>query len=118
MSYMHSGRTDHARIAFAKIFRVDSDAPQAFLLAAGLMVQERLFDHAEALILDALDRQPDLPGAAYELGAIAFRKGDYRRALELLLGELERNPPPRPGVAFVRGSSSGHRPAGGGSRSI
>ena len=92
MSYMHSGRADHARIAFAKIFRVDPDAPQAFLLAAGLMVQEHLFDHAEALILDALDRQPDLPGADYELGTIAFRKGDYRRALELLLSELERNP--------------------------
>lgn len=92
MSSMHSGRDDQARIAFAKIFRVDPDSPQAFALAAKLMVQESLFDNAEALVLAALDLEPELPGATYALGAIAFRKGDYRRALELLREELERNP--------------------------
>ena len=92
MSSMHSGRSDQARIAFAKIFRVDPDSPQAFVLAAELMLQESLFDNAEALLLDALDRRPDMPEATYALGAIAFRKGDYRRALELLRNELERNP--------------------------
>ena len=92
MSYMHTGRSDQARIAFAKIFRVDPDSPQAFGLAAKLMLQESLFDHAEALILAALNREPDLPGATYELGAIAIRKGDYRRARELLQHELGRNP--------------------------
>lgn len=92
MSSMHSGRSLQARIAFAKIFQVDANSAQAFLLAAKLMVQESLFDNAEALILAALDREPDLPGAAYELGAIAFRKGDYRRARELLRNTLERDP--------------------------
>lgn len=92
MSYMHSGRSDQARVAFAKIFRVGPDSPQAFALAAELMLQESLFDNAEALILAALDREPDLPGATYELGAIALRKGDYGRARELLRNELERNP--------------------------
>ena len=92
MSYMHSGRSERARTAFAKLFGVAPNAPQAYALAAELMLQESLFDDAEALILEALNRQPDLPEAAYELGAIAFRKGDYRRALELLQSELERNP--------------------------
>ena len=92
MTYLHSGHRDQARITFAKIFQVDPAAPQAFALTAELMLQENLFEDAEVLIVEALKKQPDLPGAAYNLGIIAFREGDYSRASELLRQELAHNP--------------------------
>ncbi len=79
MTHLHLGRGDKARIAFSKIFQVDPATPQAFALTAELMLQENRFKDAEALIREAIEKQPDLPGAAYELGVIAFRQGDYGR---------------------------------------
>jgi len=92
MTHLHMGHRDQARIAFAKIFEVDPEAPQAFALTAELMLRENRSKDAELLIVEALEKQPGLPGAAYKLGVIAFRQGDYGRASELLRKELARDP--------------------------
>ena len=92
MTYLHSGLGDQARITFAKIFQIDPASPPALALTAELMLQENRFKDAEVLILEALRKQPDLPGAAYNLGVIAFRHGDYERASDLLRKELAHNP--------------------------
>ena len=92
MTYAQLGRRDPARHAFSKVFGVDPASPQAFALAAELLLQQNRHGDAAALLSEALARKPDLPGAASKLGAIAVRQGDYGRALELLRGELGRNP--------------------------
>lgn len=92
MTYLHSGQADPARRAFSKVFRVDPATPQAFALTAELMLQENRHRDAETLLLEALEQQPDLPGAAYELGVIAIRQGNYGKASELLRRELAQDP--------------------------
>ncbi len=92
MTRLQLGQRDRARIAFAKIFGVDPAAAEAFALAAGLALRENRPADAEALLRAAVERRPDLHGAAYELGVLAFRGGDYGRSAALLRSELSRNP--------------------------
>lgn len=92
MTHLHLGRSDKARIAFAGIFQVDPETPQAYALAARLALQENRLDEAEALLRGALAMQPALPGAAYRLGTVALRRGGYAEAERLLHAELQRNP--------------------------
>ena len=92
MSYVHLGQRDQARFAFAKVFRVEPDSPQALALTGELMLQENRLSDAETLLREALEQRPDLPGAAHRLGAIAVRQGNYSRALGLLGGALAQNP--------------------------
>ena len=92
MSYLYTRDRDNARRAFAKLFDIPPESPQAFLLTADLMVQENWGAEAEALILEARKKRPDLPEANYKLGLIAFTKGDFAEARRYLEKELAANP--------------------------
>lgn len=106
MTYLHAGRANRAVGAFSNLFQVDPSSLQALALAAGLMLQEHRLQDAESMLRKALALEPDLPGAPYDLGVIALRRGDHAEASALLRQELLRDPGERGRVAFDRRSYS------------
>lgn len=92
MAYLATHDRDNARRWFAKIFGVPGESPQAFILAADLMSQEKYVDDSEAMILGALKLKPDLPLVSYKLGLIALTRGRFQEAADHMLKELETNP--------------------------
>jgi superkiller protein 3 len=92
MVYLATHDRDNARRCFARIFRVPEESPQAFILAADLMSQEKYVDDSEAMILEALKKKPDLPLVNYKLGLIALTRGKFSEAANHMLKELETNP--------------------------
>jgi superkiller protein 3 len=92
MAYLATHDRDNARRLFARIFAVQPDSPQAYILAADLMSQEKYVDDSEAMILIALNKKPDLPLVNYKLGLIALTRGKFEDAARHMLKELETNP--------------------------
>ena len=92
MTYLHTHDRDNARRRFAKLFDVPPESPQAYILAADLMVQEHYVDDGEALVLKALEKEPDLPLVSYKLGLIALTRGQFSEAVQYLEQELSSNP--------------------------
>ncbi len=92
MAYLATHDRDNARRWFARIFGVPTESPQAFILAADLMSQEKYVDDSEAMILEALKQKPDLPLVNYKLGLIALTRGNFPDAAKHMLKELETNP--------------------------
>lgn len=92
MTYLYTHDRDNCRRAFARLFQVPPESPQAFVLAADLMIQENYAADGEALILQAQKKRPDLPEANYKLGVIALNKGAFPAAIEYLEKELATNP--------------------------
>ena len=92
MAYLATHDGPNTRRSFAKLFGIDPDSPQAYVLAADLMSQENYVDDAEAMILAALEKQPDLPLVAHKLGLIALTRGRFEQAAEYFRKELVSNP--------------------------
>ena len=92
MAYLATHDGASTRRSFAKLFGIDPESPQAFVLAADLMSQENYVDDAEAMIREALERQPDLPLVAYKLGLIALTRGQFEQAVKHFDDELATNP--------------------------
>jgi len=92
MAYLATHDRDSARRLFARMFGMQPDSPQAYILAADLMSQEKYVDDSEAMILEALKKKPDLPLVSYKLGLIALTRGNFEDAARHMLKELETNP--------------------------
>ena len=92
MAYLATHDGPNTRRSFAKLFGIDPESPQAYVLAADLMSQENYVDDAEAMILAARKMQPELPLVAYKLGLIALTRGQFEKATEHFRRELEDNP--------------------------
>ena len=92
MAYLATHDGPNTRRSFAELFGIDPESPQAYVLAADLMSQENYVDDAEAMILAALEKQPDLPLVAHKLGLIALTRGRFEQAAEYFRKELVSNP--------------------------
>jgi len=92
MVYLATHDLDNAQRSFAQLFDLEAGSPQAYLLAADFMSQEKYVDDAEAMILEALKKKPDLPLVSYKLGLIALTRGKYEDAASYMLKELGTNP--------------------------
>jgi tetratricopeptide (TPR) repeat protein len=92
MSHVFTGNTGGARRAFAKVFHVEPDSPQAYVLTADLMRKEGVETGAEALLNEARRKWPEFSGLATRLGTAAMNRGDPARAVELFREEVRSNP--------------------------
>ena len=92
MAYLATHDGPNTRRSFAKLFGIDAESPQAYVLAADLMSQENYVDDAEAMIRAALEKRPDLPLVAYKLGLIALTRGRFEQAAKHFRNELVTNP--------------------------
>lgn len=92
MAYLATHDRDNARRTFAHIFGLNPDSPPAYILAADLMSQEKYVDDSEAMILEALKKNPALPLVNYKLGLIALTRGKFEEAAAHMKKELETNP--------------------------
>ncbi|MEX2263614.1 MAG: tetratricopeptide repeat protein [Bryobacteraceae bacterium] len=92
MTHIYTRNRDGARQTFAKLFGTSPDSPQAYLLTADLMIQEKAIGDAEALIREAQKKRPDVPDADYKLGVLSLTKGDPAEAVKYLNKELAGNP--------------------------
>jgi tetratricopeptide (TPR) repeat protein len=91
-AYMKTQQPAQARAALAGNFGVPADSAAAHLVAAQLMIREKLDDLAEAELRQALAKDPRLPHVRFLLGQTALFRGRVDEALALLQGELEVNP--------------------------
>ncbi len=106
MAYLATHDGPNTRRSFAKLFGIDAESPQAYVLAADLMSQENYVDAAEAMISAALEKQPDLPLVSYKLGLIALTRGRFEQAAEHFRKELVPTPgTPTPGIISVTSTS-------------
>lgn len=92
MSYVYARDFEKSRQAFARLFDVPPDSPQASLLTSHFMIRENLVSDAEALIRQAQEEDPTLPDANYRLGVVALTNGKLAEAVDHFKAELARNP--------------------------
>ena len=92
LSYMFTSNTEGARQAFAKIFKVEGDSPQAYVLAADLMRKEGVEAGTEALLNEARRKWPEFKGLSSRLGTVAMNKGQHANAVELFREAVMDNP--------------------------
>jgi Tfp pilus assembly protein PilF len=92
MSYLFTNDGEGARRAFARVFDVDADSPQAYVLTADLMRKEGLQAEADSLLERARVQWPDFRGLRSRLAAAAINRGEHARAAELLRQEVKSNP--------------------------
>lgn len=86
-----SGLAAESRTPYSTVFGIDPDSPQSYALASRLLMQEGRMSDVEHLLQRAVELEPDLAGANYELGQIALRREGYGKALELFRRELARD---------------------------
>jgi Flp pilus assembly protein TadD len=92
MSHLFTRNTAGARHAFAKVFGVDADSPQAYALTVDLMRKEGIEAGAQDLLVEARRKWPAFPGLASRLGAVAASQGEQERAIALFREELKGSP--------------------------
>lgn len=92
MSYLFTRNSDGARRTFAKVFGVDTDSPQAYVVTVDLLRKEGLEAEAEVLLLEAHRKWPASRGLASRLGVVATNQGDQARAAALFREEVKNNP--------------------------
>jgi len=92
MSYLFMRDAARARETFAKVFGIEADSPEAYLLAADLMRKESLESDAEALVIEARQRWPESSGVALRAGVAAAARGEHAHAAALFREELGRHP--------------------------
>lgn len=92
ISYLFTGNAGGARRTFAKVFQVEPDSPQAYVLTFDMMRKEGIEAGTEALLEEAHGRWPEFSGLASRLGTAAMNSGDPTRAVELFRQETGRNP--------------------------
>ncbi len=81
LCYMDTGRYDDARTAFASQYGFAPDSPQAYLLAARMLLRREYVPIAETSARKALALNPSLPRAHFLLGEIALAHGQLADAI-------------------------------------
>lgn len=90
--YLHTHEIEKTRMAYARLFRIDPDSYQAYILSAHLMYQASYAKDSETVLNEAGQKWPDSLDFDYQRGAVALVKGDYGAVVHHLKKELERNP--------------------------
>lgn len=86
------GNANAAAEAYEAAFTVDSALTLAYVGHAAAMAAQGNYAAAEASASKALEQDPHLVEATGLLGEIAFRRGEFQRALSLLATALARKP--------------------------
>ncbi|HEV2495554.1 MAG TPA: tetratricopeptide repeat protein [Terriglobia bacterium] len=92
VSYLQTQQYDKARLAFAKMFSVTPDTPQAHLVLGQMMLRQDLEEEAVPELQKALALDPKLPMAHFLLGEIYLFKSQVQPALDEFTKELEIDP--------------------------
>ena len=92
MSYLYTRDRDNARRMFAQLFGVAPESPQAFFLAAELMVQENYSADAEFLLQEASKRRPDLPRSTTGWDSLRLPRANTQKRCSTWKKELAANP--------------------------
>ena len=89
--YFRVGKTDKAIEEFRTLLRLDPSAGSYALVGLSYRYLGR-FDEAKQVLLEGLNRDPRNAACLFNLGYIANRQGDIRKAEEYLEGAVEINP--------------------------
>lgn len=92
MSYAGTHDLENARAVFAKLYRVKSETPAAYVLLADVLRGAKQFADAESVLSETRRRWPSLPQLDYRAGVLALETERYEAAIHLLLSELGRDP--------------------------
>ena len=74
---------DRAREATTVAARFDAEAPEVLVARAWLAQSEKRFDEAEATVLEAIRRNPDVESGYYVLARVLFAAGRYQQLMEI-----------------------------------
>jgi tetratricopeptide (TPR) repeat protein len=91
-AYLQTHRLNDSRAAFARLFGVPPDSPQAHLLTAGMYLKKEFEDLAESEARQAVALDPKLPQAHFVLGEIAIYRGRLDEGLAQMTEEIALNP--------------------------
>src|SRR5579884_2021998 len=83
-AYLQTRRLNESRAAFARLFGVPPDSPQAHLLTAEMFLKKEFEDLAEIEARQAVSLDPKLPEAHFVLGEIAIYRGRLDDGLALM----------------------------------
>jgi tetratricopeptide (TPR) repeat protein len=92
ITYLQSHQYDKARAAFAKMFSVAADSPNAHLVLGQMMLRQEFDEQAIPELKKALELDPRLPMAHFLLGEIYLFRSNTEGALAEFRQELEFNP--------------------------
>lgn len=92
ITYLQSREYEKARAAFAKMFAVAADSPNAHLVLGQMMLRQEFDEQAIPELKRALELDPRLPMAHFLLGEIYLFRSKTDAALEEFRKELEFNP--------------------------
>jgi tetratricopeptide (TPR) repeat protein len=92
MAYAQTRQPDKARDSIARTFDLAPDSAAAYLLAGQMMNRLELEDLADAMLKQALAKDPKLPEVHYLLGQIAVFRSRLDEGLALMRAELALNP--------------------------
>ena len=92
ITYLKTQRYDQARAAFAKMFAVAPESPNAHLVLGQMMLRQEIEEKAVPELKRALELDPRLPMAHFLLGEIYLFRSNVELALEEFRKEIELNP--------------------------
>jgi tetratricopeptide (TPR) repeat protein len=92
LCYLRLSNSGGARLAFARLFGVPPDSAKARLLAAKMMMGERMEGLAEPELRAAVKLDPRLPEVHFILGEIAIYHGDADTGIAEMQQEIALNP--------------------------
>ncbi len=92
ITYLQSRQYDKARAAFARMFSVAADSPNAHLVLGQMMLRQEYDDQALPELTKALELDPRIPMAHFLLGEIYLFRSRTGESLEEFRKELEFNP--------------------------
>lgn len=92
MSYVYVRDLESANRAFARLFGIPPDRPEALVLTSHFLAREKFVAEAQKLILEAQKKRPDLPDLNYRLALMALTNGALPEAVKHLEKELAGNP--------------------------
>jgi tetratricopeptide (TPR) repeat protein len=92
ITYLQTQQYDKARAAFAKMFAVPPESPNAHLVLGQMMLRQEIEEKAVPELKRALELDPRLPMAHFLLGEIYLFRSNVGPALEEFQKELALNP--------------------------
>jgi tetratricopeptide (TPR) repeat protein len=92
LCYLDTRRYDDARKAFATQYAFPPDSPQAYLLAAKMMLRREYLPVADSFAHKALSLDPNLPLAHLLIGQIRLAQSQLTEAIAEFTRESELNP--------------------------
>ena len=92
IDYLQSHQDDRARAAFARMFSVPPDGPQAHLVLAQMMFRQEFEEKAIPKIQKAIELDPRLPMAHFLLGEMFLFKSQVEPAIAEFQKELGLDP--------------------------